>query len=93
MDTPDRGRSYLSQMQVSILGQEKGGGEMKVTLSKGGTKERQLDINHIRIPDLWHIAMAVGDNPCFTKLHQDEILECWHLAHDLKRHIAEQEGT
>lgn len=37
-----------------------------ITLSKGGTAERQVDVDEIRIPDLWHPAM-------WLKEHQPEL--------------------
>ena len=64
----------------------------KVTLAKGGTEERVVRAGDIIIPDLWHIAEAliktgqVADGPGCA----DSILQCWHLCHDLKRHITDQ---
>lgn len=57
---------------------------MKVTLSKGGTMERTVEVSEIIIPDLWHIALNQE-----SKEAKDAILEVWHIAHDLKRHIEE----
>jgi hypothetical protein len=56
---------------------------MKVTLSKGGTRERVVEIEALKIPDLWHIAMAEKDKACSRM-----ILDCWHIAHDLKRELS-----
>lgn len=63
----------------------------KVTLFKGGTREKTLPISHVCIPNLWHIAEAirtngkVADGPGCAKI----ILEAWHIAGALRRHIEE----
>ena len=63
----------------------------KVTLSKGGTHEKIIQISDLTIPDLFHIAQAidqdgtVADGPGCAEL----ILDCWHKCHSLKRHIEE----
>lgn len=58
---------------------------MKITLSKGGTKEKTLNANDVQIPDLWHLARSVRQS--HGNDAEDAILECWHIAHDLKNHI------
>jgi len=68
----------------------------KITLSKGGTEERTVEARDITVPDLWHVAMFLKDyakttpNPLMLQKAADEILETWHLAHDLLRHIKEE---
>jgi hypothetical protein len=52
---------------------------MKITLSKGGTNERKIEVSKIKVPDLWHVALAQEH-----KEWKEAILECWHLAHDLR---------
>lgn len=60
--------------------------EMKtVTMHKGGTKEYKAHVGLITIPDLWHIANNQDDPK-----DKEKILEVWHLAHDLLRHIREE---
>ena len=55
-----------------------------VTLNKGGTKECQVPVSNIVIPDLWAIYMTLKkSNPESAEM----VLECWHLAHDLRNHI------
>lgn len=49
----------------------------KVTLSKGGTKERKVKLSALEIPDLWRT-----DSP-------EKVMEVWHIAHDLKRELWE----
>ena len=51
---------------------------MKITLSKGGTNERKVELSSIRIPDLWHIAQRLDAED------KELVLKCWHLARDLK---------
>ena len=63
---------------------------MKITLAKGGTAEREVDVQEIQVPDLWHVAMALKDDPSYDNRAADMILETWHLAHDMKRHLQEQ---
>lgn len=53
-----------------------------ITLNEGGTGERVIDILHIQIPDIWHIAHRI-ENEEDRKL----VLEVWSLAHDMKRHL------
>ena len=66
-----------------------------ITLNKGGTAEKTIDLSGHNIPDLWHIAMwlqeesKTQDNKALA-ISADKILETWHLAHDLKRHILEE---
>lgn len=60
----------------------------QITLNKGGTAERVTEAEALQIPDLWHIADHLRAE------HRNEaaeaVLQCWHLAHDLKRHIIEE---
>lgn len=60
-----------------------------ITRSKGGTAERTVDSAAIQIPDLWHIAEWLDDNG--KEWHGKQIREAWHLAHDLLRHIIDQD--
>lgn len=67
--------------------------EKMITLSKGGTKERNVPINQVEIPDLWHIAQVIKTSKDFRSGEEtaDLILKCWYLAHDLRKHIQESE--
>ena len=56
-----------------------------IVRSKGGTKERRVPIEEIAVPDLWFIALEVRKK--ISEAASEEILDCWCLAHDLKRHI------
>lgn len=58
---------------------------MKITLAKGGTAEKTVELKEIVIPDLWKVAQikelegyTLGD-----KSVKEAIIEGWHLAHDL----------
>ena len=53
-------------------------------MSKGGTEERTVPVNQIAVPDLWHIAMRLEGRD------REMVLETWHLAHDLLKHIQEE---
>ena len=55
-----------------------------VTLNNGGTKECQVPVSNILIPDLWGVYMMLKkSNPEAAEM----VLDCWHLAHDLRNHI------
>lgn len=60
-----------------------------ITRFKGGTREFQVDVEEIRIPNLWHIVKAMKREG-YPDYQIDAIEECWYLCHDLKRHIEEQ---
>ena len=63
--------------------------EKTIIRAKGGTDEREVFVDDISVPDLWHIAMALpGD---LETGQQAYVLECWHLCHDLLRHIIDNE--
>ena len=55
-----------------------------------GAGRTVVPINEVCIPDLWHIAMWLKDNPP-PRMHDhlqgmpvhEAILETWHLTHDL----------
>lgn len=59
-----------------------------VTFAKGGTAERTVPIEEIRIPDLWHIAKA-QENPDDA----EKVRQVWHMAHDLLKAIRLDEAT
>ena len=65
--------------------------QTKVTLNKGGSKEKVVPISQVDIPDLWHIAEAIRVNGRVSDGQgcADLILKCWSRAHDFKRHIQE----
>ena len=71
--------------------QNAGKAEPTFTRSKGGTAEREEIISQIQVPDLWHMISHVRDGvtlvPAYRTQIADAMLECWHLAHDLKRHL------
>ena len=70
--------------------------------AKGGTGEHVANLEDIQVPDLWHIAQDLKKdgtmvyvlvNGEFTwVLAGDYVLDCWHLTHDLVRHIRDEEG-
>ena len=68
--------------------------EPTFTRSKGGTAEREEIISQIQVPDLWKIAevfQGKSNTMYMSKANReavaDAILECWHLAHDMKKHL------
>lgn len=58
-----------------------------ITLNKGGGGEKVIDTRSLQVPDLWHVAMYLADEG--LQESSDKVLEAWHLAHDMKRHIQE----
>jgi len=81
----------LEIMEVIQTAQTAGKAEPTFTRSKGGTAEREEIISQIQVPDLWHMISHVRDGvtlvPAYRTQIADAMLECWHLAHDLKRHL------
>ena len=59
-----------------------------ITRAKGGTKERKVAVDKIVIPDLWEIVYSPQHCDMNTK-HREQILDCWHLCHDLLRAVKE----
>ena len=45
----------------------------------------QYDLEKKDVPDLWHAAMYLRDHG--QDHFADQVLDAWHLAHDLKKHI------
>lgn len=60
-----------------------------ITRSKGGTAERQVDVKAHDVPDLWHHYISLKEGGYVVTA--DEVLDCWHLCHDLIRHIEAME--
>lgn len=50
---------------------------MKIILAEQGSRRRVSRVSDIQVPDLWHLAMQL------PKGQRAEVLEVWHLAHDL----------
>ena len=61
------------------------------TRSKGGSAEREEIISQIQVPDLWGMISHLKDGGTLNKVSRtqiaDAMLETWHLAHDMKRHL------
>ena len=57
--------------------------------SKDGKDERTVSLDEIAIPDLWHLAIALQAEG--RSRESADVLEVWHLAHDLLRHIYEKD--
>jgi len=50
-----------------------------------GTARREVPIDEVEIPDLWGIAMWLDKNGQDTGCK--DVLECWHLCHDLLKNL------
>jgi hypothetical protein len=55
--------------------------------AKGGSRERVVEVNDIRIPDLW--VLLHNHDVEVTPKQRAAILEVWHLCHDLLRVVKE----
>ena len=60
-----------------------------ITLAKGGTDERQVPLSDIAVPDVWALASRIRDT--LGDEAAEQVLAVWHLAHDLRRHIEDDE--
>lgn len=49
-----------------------------------GSARREVDLDSVEIPDLWHVAIKLNTEEA------EMILECWHLCHDLLAHAKKQ---
>lgn len=54
-----------------------------ITLSRGGTKEKTVEVRSIRIPDLWSVIDRLG----YDTADGQNVNRCWHLCHDLLTYI------
>jgi hypothetical protein len=57
--------------------------EPVIVRAPGGTARREVRLSELRVPDLWHLAMRLEGRD------RAEVLDVWHLCHDLIRHIRE----
>jgi len=55
---------------------------MKIIRCEHGTAEEVVDVAAIRVPDLWHLAMSLMDEG--REAEKEMVLECWHMAHDMR---------
>ena len=68
------------------------GDSMKIVLSPGGSARREVELDEIQVPNLWHIAQALRTVAIKDPEASDMVLETWHLAHDLKANLRYMEG-
>lgn len=62
----------------------------KITIFKGGSKQKTLPIKDVQIPDLYLVLEDLDDNGIRIPPNQRTcILECWHICGALKKHIEE----
>lgn len=65
-----------------------------ITRSKGGTAERKVKLEDIKVPDLWQLYKWLRLGPEFRTKYKrshakdaEDVVECWMLAHDLLEHL------
>lgn len=75
---------------------------VKITQAPNGAARREVELDRVKVPDLWHLAMylkdneatiakAVGHNHLVGQSWSDAVLETWHLCHDLLENIRNPE--
>lgn len=60
----------------------------KIRRAVGGSKERNVQIRDLIVPDAWHVACRMQD--LGMKRDAKVVLECWTLCIDMWRHLQEQ---
>jgi hypothetical protein len=74
-ESPEALERYIHALERAVGGVESDADDM-ITLSRGGTEEREVNINHLQIPDIWHLIQAVRDLPDFGAM-ADELDEIY----------------
>ena len=65
----------------------------QIVRAREGTARHIQHVDEVKIPDLWHTAMAmqaqVDGEPDreLTAADVEMVLETWHLCHDLLKHV------
>ena len=60
----------------------------QITLNRGGTAERTVDVDSLQVPDVWNASFVVDEH--LSEAAGERIRECWNLCHNLLRHAQEQ---
>lgn len=55
---------------------------LTVNHSNGEAPRAEIPVKETEVPDCWHVAMRVHDTGDHNG--KEHILNCWHLAHDLR---------
>jgi len=63
-----------------------------VTINKGGSAEKKVDIRELIIPDLWPIAQMMEGDLRYS-LHAQAVLDTWAIAHSLQRELMSLQVT
>lgn len=69
----------------------------QVTLARGGTEQRTLNLRDVKIPDLWHVAQAIREGKLYLSPQgrqdvSDMIIETWNIAHQLRKEWLRENG-
>ena len=65
----------------------------QIVRAKEGTQRHIVEVDEVKIPDLWHTIDAVRDHAKgeskarLTAKQADMVYETWTLCHDLLKHI------
>ena len=59
----------------------------QIVRAKDGTKRHIQLVDEVKIPDLWHITMAMKEGRPMTEEDVAMVLETWCLCHDLLDHV------
>lgn len=57
----------------------------KIILAANGKARREMAIEDIEVPDCWPIYECLKKEDCHG--FAEKVLETWHLAHDLVKHL------
>lgn len=59
-----------------------------VTRAPNGSARREVPLDSIQVPDLWHVAERLQETG--DTRGAELVREAWHLAHDLLRELRER---
>lgn len=60
-----------------------------IVRAPGGADQREVKVAEIEVPDLWIITQLMQKKGQTKRMKEAaaEVLECWHLCHDLLKNI------
>ncbi|KKM73989.1 hypothetical protein LCGC14_1404970 [marine sediment metagenome] len=54
-----------------------------IVRSPRGANSEVVPLDMVQVPDMWHLAMALNNDPTFKPEASEQVLEVWHLCCDL----------
>lgn len=86
----------VAMLSTSFHGDHDMADASMVTLFRGGTRETTVDIADVQLPDVWKIVERLEEHflaegcPSSWLRDRKAILDCWHIAGALKKHVQKQ---